>query len=286
MMVKIDWKAEGRQLVRDYLLLTLGALVTAFSFAAFFLPHDIAPGGVTGIATVLSSVTALNVGLLSFLINLPLFAIGWRRVGWRFAARSFIAMLLLSLFIDVIPVFDLSGDMMLASLFGGVIMGVGLGMVVRSGATTGGTDMAAMIVHEHWSFLTVPMVLFAIDAVVVVIAAMAFGLQAGLFALVSLFTSTKAMDAVIKGFNTAMQFLIISAKQEEIIRRIHSEMDRGCTRLEATGTYEGRKNGALLCVVSRMEAAKLKKIVSEVDPRAFVTVCDVHEALGEGFTYH
>ena len=286
MMVKIDWKAEGRQLVRDYLLLTLGALVTAFSFAAFFLPHDIAPGGVTGIATVLSSVTGLNVGLLSFLINLPLFAIGWRRVGWRFAARSFIAMLLLSLFIDVIPVFDLSGDMMLASLFGGVIMGVGLGMVVRSGATTGGTDMAAMIVHEHWSFLTVPMVLFAIDAVVVVIAAMAFGLQAGLFALVSLFTSTKAMDAVIKGFNTAMQFLIISAKQEEIIRRIHSEMDRGCTRLEATGTYEGRKNGALLCVVSRMEAAKLKKIVSEVDPRAFVTVCDVHEALGEGFTYH
>ena len=286
MMVKIDWKAEGRQLVRDYLLLTLGALVTAFSFAAFFLPHDIAPGGVTGIATVLSSVTGFNVGLLSFLINLPLFAIGWRRVGWRFAARSFIAMLLLSLFIDVIPVFDLSGDMMLASLFGGVIMGVGLGMVVRSGATTGGTDMAAMIVHEHWSFLTVPIVLFAIDAVVVVIAAMAFGLQAGLFALVSLFTSTKAMDAVIKGFNTAMQFLIISAKQEEIIRRIHSEMDRGCTRLEATGTYEGRKNGALLCVVSRMEAAKLKKIVSEVDPRAFVTVCDVHEALGEGFTYH
>ena len=285
-MLKIDWKAEGRQLVWDYLLLTLGALVTAFSFAAFFLPHDIAPGGVTGIATVLSSVTGLNVGLLSFFINLPLFAIGWRRVGWRFAARSFIAMLLLSLFIDVIPVFDLSGDMMLASLFGGVIMGVGLGIVVRSGATTGGTDMAAMIVHEHWSFLTVPMVLFAIDAVVVVIAAMAFGLQAGLFALVSLFTSTKAMDAVIKGFNTAMQFLIISTKQEEIIRRIHNEMDRGCTRLEATGTYEGRKNGALLCVVSRMEAAKLKKIVSEVDPRAFVTVCDVHEALGEGFTYH
>ena len=285
-MVKINWKAEGRQLVRDYLLLTLGAFVTAFAFAAFFLPHDIAPGGVTGIATVLSSVTGLNVGLLSFLINLPLFAVGWRRVGWRFAARSFIAMMLLSLFIDIIPVFDLSGDMMLASIFGGVIMGIGLGLVVRSGATTGGTDMAATIVHEHWNFLTVPMVLFAIDAVVVVIAAIAFGLQAGLFALVALFTSTKAMDTVIKGFNTAMQFLIISTKQEEIIRRIHSELERGCTRLEATGTYEGRKNGALLCIVSRMEAAKLKKIVSEVDPRAFVTVCDVHEALGEGFTYH
>lgn len=284
-MGKIDWKTEGRQLIWDYLLLTLGTLITAFAFALFLLPNDIAPGGVTGIATVLSSLTGLNVGLLSFLINLPLFAVGWRRVGWRFAARSFIAMMLLSLFIDGLPVHDLAGDMMLASLFGGVIMGIGLGMVVRSGATTGGTDMAAMIVHEHWNFLTVPMVLFAIDTVVVIIAAMAFGLQAGLFALVSLFTSTKAMDAIIKGFNTAMQFLIISTKQEEIVSRIHNEVERGCTRLEATGTYEGRNNGALLCVVSRMEAAKLKKIVSEVDPRAFVTVCDVHEALGEGFTY-
>ena len=108
----------------------------------------------------------------------------------------------------------------------------------------------------------------------------------GLFALVSLYTSTKTMDSVIKGFNTAMQFLIISARQEEIIRRIHTELERGCTRLEATGTYEGRKNGTLLCVVSRMEASRLKKIVSECDPHAFVTVCDVHEALGEGFSYH
>ena len=102
-----------------------------------------------------------------------------------------------------------------------------------------------MIVHEHWNMFTVPMVLFAIDGIVVIIAALNFGVQAGLFALVSLYTSTKTMDSVIKGFNTAMQFLIISARQEEIIRRIHTELERGCTRLEATGTYEGRKNGTL-----------------------------------------
>lgn len=285
-MEKIDFRAEGKQLAWDYLLVTLGALLTAFAFVAFFLPHDIAPGGVTGIATVLSSVTGLNVGLLSFLINLPLFAIGWRRVGLRFAVRSFISMILLSLLIDVMPEFDLAGNMMLAAIFGGVTMGAGLGLVVRAGATTGGTDMAAMIVHEHWNMFTVPMVLFAIDGIVVIIAALNFGVQAGLFALVSLYTSTKTMDSVIKGFNTAMQFLIISARQEEIIRRVHTELDRGCTRLEATGTYEGRKNGALLCVVSRTEASRLKKIVSECDPHAFVTVCDVHEALGEGFSYH
>ncbi|MFR0859651.1 MAG: YitT family protein [Christensenellales bacterium] len=284
-MEKIDFRAEGKQLAWDYLLVTLGALLTAFAFAAFFLPHDIAPGGVTGIATVLSSVTGLNVGLLSFLINLPLFAIGWRRVGLRFAVRSFISMILLSLLIDVMPEFDLAGNMMLAAIFGGVTMGAGLGLVVRAGATTGGTDMAprSFTVLEH---VYRPMVLFAIDGIVVIIAALNFGVQAGLFALVSLYTSTKTMDSIIKGFNTAMQFLIISARQEEIIRRIHTELERGCTRLEATGTYEGRKNGTLLCVVSRMEASRLKKIVSECDPHAFVTVCDVHEALGEGFSYH
>ncbi|MEI3414550.1 MAG: YitT family protein [Christensenellales bacterium] len=178
-MEKIDFRAEGKQLAWDYLLVTLGALLTAFAFAAFFLPHDIAPGGVTGIATVLSSVTGLNVGLLSFLINLPLFAIGWRRVGLRFAVRSFISMILLSLFIDVMPEFDLAGNMMLAAIFGGVTMGAGLGLVVRAGATTGGTDMAAMIVHEHWNMFTVPMVLFAIDGIVVIIAALNFGVQAG-----------------------------------------------------------------------------------------------------------
>ena len=242
--MKMDFKLESRQLIWDYLLLTVGALLTAFAFAAFFVTNDIAPGGVTGIATVLSSVTGLNVGLLSFLINVPLFAIGWRRVGVRFAVRSFISMLLLSLFIDLMPEFDLAGNMMLAAIFGGVTMGAGLGMVVRAGATTGGTDMAAMIVHAHLSMFTVPMVLFTIDGIVVVVAALNFGVQAGLFALIALFVSTKTMDSVIKGFNTAMQFLIISPNQEEIVRRIHTEMDRGCTRLEATGTYEGRKNGA------------------------------------------
>ena len=136
--MKMDFKLEGRQLIWDYLLLTVGALLTAFAFAAFFVTNDIAPGGVTGIATVLSSVTGLNVGLLSFLINVPLFAIGWRRVGVRFAVRSFISMLLLSLFIDLMPEFDLAGNMMLAAIFGGVTMGAGLGMVVRAGATTGG----------------------------------------------------------------------------------------------------------------------------------------------------
>lgn len=280
----IDIKKEGRQLIADYLLILLGTLITAFSFTAFFLPHDLAPGGVTGIATIISNYLPLGVGFLSFLINVPLFVLGWRSVGWRFALRSFVAMMLLSLFIDVLPSPDLTGDALLAAVFGGVLLGVGLGLVVRAGATTGGTDMAAKMIHSRVAFLPIAAILFLIDGLVVAVAALAFGLQAALWALIALFVSSQAMDSVIKGFNTAMQFMIISRDAEEIVRRIHTEIDRGCTRLMAEGTYSRLPVGTLLCVVSRTEAPRLKKLVAEVDPQAFVTVCNVHEALGEGFT--
>lgn len=282
--LKVDWKKEGKQMALDYVLVALGSLLVSFSFTSFFIPYDIAPGGVSGLSTVIASMIPISVGVLSFVFNLPLFLLGYRTVGWRFAVRSFISMTLVSVFIDTLPPVDLTGNVLLASVFGGVIMGIGLGLVVRAGATTGGTDMAANMLHRQFSFLTIPVILFMIDAMVVLIACARFGIQAGFYALISLYVSTVAMDAVIKGMNTAMQFLIITAEPEKITKRIHTEMERGVTRLEATGTYSGKPVGTLLCVISRLEMARLKKIVAEEDPRAFVTVCDVHEALGEGFT--
>ena len=281
---EINFSKEGKQLLKDYALIALGTFLAALSLPLFFLPYDIAPGGISGISTVLASVLPLSVGLISFVLNVPLFLIGWRTVGWRFAVRSFIAMSLMSLFIDLVPVRDVSGNVMLASVFGGVLLGVGLGLVVRAGATTGGTDMAAKMIHSRVAFLPIAAILFLIDGLVVAVAALAFGLQAALWALIALFVSSQAMDSVIKGFNTAMQFMIISRDAEEIVRRIHTEIDRGCTRLMAEGTYSRLPVGTLLCVVSRTEAPRLKKLVAEVDPQAFVTVCNVHEVLGEGFT--
>ena len=281
---EINFRKEGKQLLKDYALIVLGTFLAALSLPLFFLPYDIAPGGISGISTVLASVLPLSVGLISFVLNVPLFLIGWRTVGWRFAVRSFIAMSLMSLFIDLVPVRDVSGNVMLASVFGGVLLGVGLGLVVRAGATTGGTDMAAKMIHSRVAFLPIAAILFLSDGLVVAVAALAFGLQAALWALIALFVSSQAMDSVIKGFNTAMQFMIISRDAEEIVRRIHTEIDRGCTRLMAEGTYSRLPVGTLLCVVSRTEAPRLKKLVAEVDPQAFVTVCNVHEALGEGFT--
>ncbi len=281
--IHVDLNKEGKQLLLDYLLVVLGSLMLSFSFTSFFIPHDIAPGGVSGLSTVIASKVPVSVGVLSFVFNVPLFMLGWRTVGWRFAVRSFISMTLVSVFIDMLPPVDLTENVMLASMFGGVIMGMGLGLVVRAGATTGGTDMAANMIHKFVPFLTIPIILFMIDACVVVIAGLCFGLQAGFYALISLYVTTIAMDAVIKGVNTAMQFMIITNEPDAIIRRIHMELERGVTRLEAEGTYSKRPVGTLICVISKLEMARLKKIVHEEDPRAFVTVCDVHEALGEGF---
>ena len=281
---EINFAREGRQLIKDYILIVLGTFLAGVAFDWFFLPYSLAPGGVTGISAVLAHYLPLTVGTLSFIINVPLFVLGWKTVGWRFALRSFIAMTLMSVFIDIIPPFDVSGNVMLASIFGGALLGVGLGMVVRAGATTGGTDMAAKMVHHYIGFLSIATILLIIDGIVVGFAAMTFGIEAGLWALITLVACSKVMDMIIKGFNTAMQFMIISPKSEEIVQRIHREIDRGCTRLMAEGTFSGRPVGTLLCVLSRTEAPRLKKLIVEVDPSAFVTVCDVSEAMGPGFT--
>ncbi len=281
---EINFAKEGRQIAIDYTLIVLGTFLGGLAFSQFFLLHDLAPGGVTGISTVLAHFLPMKVGTLSFMINVPLFVLGWKTAGWRFAVRSFVAMTLMSVFIDVIPAGDPSGNVMLAAIFGGVLLGIGLGLVVRAGATTGGTDMAAQMIHNLIGFASVATVMLAIDAAVVLVAALVFGIPAGLWALITIYIVTKAMDAVIKGFNTAMQFMIISNQSEEIVRRIHHDIDRGCTRLMAQGTYSGEPVGTLICILSRTEAPRLKKIVSETDPQAFVTVCDVHEALGRGFT--
>ena len=281
---EINFKKEGVQLVKDYVLIVLGTLLSGAAFDWFFLPYSLAPGGVTGISTVLSHYLPLTVGTLSFVINVPLFVLGLKTAGWRFALRSFIAMTLMSVFIDLIPPFDVSGNVMLASLFGGALLGVGLGLVVRAGATTGGTDMAAKMVHQLVGFLSIATILLIIDGMVVGFAALTFGVEAGLWALITLAACSKVMDMVIRGFNTAMQFMIISPKSEEIVLRIHREIDRGCTRLMAEGTFSGKPVGTLICVLSRTEAPRLKKLIAEIDPGAFVTVCDVSEAMGPGFT--
>ena len=271
-------------LIRDYWMILLGALITGASYTYFFVPNNIAPGGITGVATVLNHLIGWPpVGTLSFILNIPLFLLGYKSGGKLFVLRSFIAMMLLSLFIDILPGDPITDDGMLASIFGGILLGIGLGLVLRAGATTGGTDLAAQMVHKRLSFISVGTFLFAIDCTVILLAGIVFDVQAALVALIALYVSTKVMDMIIKGWNTEEQMMIISDHAPEIARRINTEMDRGATFIEATGAYTGEKRGMIYCVVTRAQIMQIKAIVGSVDPHAFVTVSAAHEVMGEGF---
>jgi len=269
----------------DYIQIVTGTLVTALSFNLFILPHEIAPGGVSGIGALIYYVSghSIPVGVTIIALNIPLFAASLKMLGGRFGIRTLLATILLSVFIDYIKVPSLSDNALLASVYGGVLMGFGLGLVFRGNATTGGTDLMARLVHRWVHSIGISWVLFAIDSLVVVASGILLGPDKALYALVTLFITSKMIDLVLEGLNQSKAFFIITAHTEAIVGRILQEMDRGATLLKGRGAYTGEDRDVILCVLNRVQVTRLKALVKEEDPAAFVLVADVREAMGEGF---
>jgi uncharacterized membrane-anchored protein YitT (DUF2179 family) len=275
-----------RSVYTDYIFIVLGSLVTALAFNLFLIPHKIAPGGISGISTILYHISKgrIPVGISMLGLNIPLFIVGIKEMGRGFGLKTLIATFLLSLFIDIIKVPAVTEEPILASIYGGVVMGIGLGMVFKGNATTGGTDLFAKIIHKYFHFIGVGWVLFVIDSLVVLGAAIVFGPTLALYALVSLYLSTKLIDLILEGIHTAKAFILISDHSAEIAQRIMRDLDRGVTLLHGTGAYTMNKKDVILCVTDRVQVTKLKEIISEIDPAAFVLVADVREVMGEGFS--
>lgn len=263
--------------------IVVGCLIGALAYPWFLVPNHIAPGGLTGLATVLNYLFGLPVGTTSLVMNIPLFLVGYKAMGGGFALRSLAATLLFSLFIDLLPLPCLTQDPMLASVFGGALLGVGIGLILRAGATTGGTDMAARMVHKLIPHLTVGMILFAIDGIVVVLAGIYIHIEHALYAFISIFVSSQLINVVVDGLTTEKACYIITSATDQVRSRVMTELDRGVTLLSAKGGYSGEERPVLLCVVSAQEVARLKLIVRHADDRAFVFISDAHEVLGEGF---
>ncbi|MFZ5988234.1 MAG: YitT family protein [Bacillota bacterium] len=285
---------------KDYLWIILGSVITAASINIFMVPYKIAPGGVSGIATVVYYLGngRFPVGITMLALNIPLFILGMRFIGKSFIVKTLFGTILLSLVIDstepIARYFvenflvrletSYSPDILLYAIFGGTLMGVGLGMVFKSGATTGGTDLAARIVNHFIPSFTMGQTLLFIDSSVILFAAVAFNsFQLALYAILTLYISSKVIDAILEGVNFAKALFIISDSSEEIAARILRDLDRGVTALKGTGMYTGEDKEVLLCVVHRGQLPMLKKIVSDVDKRAFIILTDIREVLGEGF---
>ncbi len=285
----------------DYLWIILGSIITAAAINIFLVPYKIAPGGVTGIATVVYYLSGerFPVGVTMLALNVPLFIMGMRFIGGKFILRTLFSTIFLSVVIDVSePVttyfadiyltkaesISSSPDLLLYSIFGGFFMGLGLGFVFRSGATTGGTDLAARIVHHFIPQLTMGQLLLVIDSTVILFAAIAFNsFLLALYAILSLYLSTKVIDAILEGVNFAKAVYIISGKPDEIAQRIMTDLDRGVTALKGVGMYSGKEKTVLYCVLHRGQMQQLKELVTKADPDAFVILTDVREVLGEGF---
>ncbi len=268
----------------SYVQIIIGALIAGAAYPLFMTPNRIAPGGMTGIATILNHLFHWPVGTVSLLLNLPLFLISYRAMGRVFAFRSLVATIFFTLFIDILPLQAMTNDPLLGALYGGVMLGAGLGLIMRGGATSGGSDMIARMVHKRFQFISVGSFLFAIDFAVVISAGFLIGTTEALYALINIFLSAKVMDVVIIGFSSNKACFVMSSRWKEISERIMREMDRGVTQLTARGAYTGTERPTLLCVISRSEIMAFKRILREEDENAFVIIVEAHEAIGDGFS--
>ncbi len=270
--------------VMAYIQIILGCLIGGAAYPLFLVPNSIAPGGLSGLAMVLNHLFHWPVGMTSLIMNIPLFLVGYKAMGKLFVWRSLVATVVFSLSIDLIKLPAMTVDPLLGTLYGGLLLGVGLGLILRGGATTGGTDMIARMVHSRMPFITVGVFLLMIDCVVVILAGAVMGTSEGLYAMISIFISSKVIDMVMAGFSSNKACFIITKQWDAVTRQILRDMNRGVTQLTARGAYSGEERPVVLCVTSRQEVARLKDIVREADENAFMFVTEAHEALGEGFS--
>ena len=268
----------------SWLQILAGCVVGAAAYPLFITPNSIAPGGITGVAIILNNLFSWPVGTSSLLLNIPLFLVSVRTMGKVFFFRSLVATVLFSLLIDIIPLRAMTTDPLLGTVYGGVLLGIGLGLIIRGGATTGGSDMIAAMVHRRFQFISSGSFLFAIDCAVVLAAAFFIGITQALYALVCIFITAKVMDVVVVGFSGNKACFIVSPRWQEISSRVLREMGRGVTHLLSRGGYTGEERPTLLCVISRNEIMAVKRIVREEDENAFMVIVEANETLGDGFS--
>ena len=284
-------------LIRDSFLIVLAALIQALSLRLFFIPSQLAFGGVSAIAQLINHFTGWPIGLMIFIGNLPLFALGWRYLGGRaFVARTAVAIFTYSLFTDLLlqtPLFgpngagtvlinELQGDIFLNALYGAIVSGIGYGLVYRARGTSGGSDILARILN-NWRGIPITQSYLIVDTAVILGAGIVFGWKEALYALIALYVSGLVAETTLEGGGTIRTAMIVTSEADAVSQRILEELERGVTVLEGVGAYTGADRPVLYCVITRAEVATLKAIVHEVDPNAFMVIGVAHEALGAGF---
>ncbi len=277
----------NRIAIVDYLYIILGALVQALAMCLFLIPGLMVSGGISGAAQIIQFFTGWPIGVMVILGNLPLFILGWRYLGGtRFALRTTIAVVLFSLFTDllifILPREGITGDIVLQALYGGVALGAGLGLVYRGRGTSGGSDILGRILSRQRG-VSITQAYLITDGLVVLASGFAFGWERALYGLIVIYVSGLVAELVSEGNNILRTAFIVTTQPDAVASRICRVLERGVTILPGTGAYTDQSRPVLYCVLTRAEINILKTIVHEADPVAFMVIGQANEALGEGF---
>lgn len=274
----------------DYLYIIFGTTILAIGLNSFLDPHGLVIGGATGLAIIIRSLSIrffqidVPLSVTNIILNIPLLIICFKVFGWKYLKRTLFATVYLSvalIYTKWIPVIE--SDLTLASIFGGVLAGAGLGFTFKCSATTGGTDLVASIIHNYNKHISLSKIMFVIDVIIIAAGFFVFGSLATLYAVIAVFIITKIIDTILEGFSFAKAAFIISDKYDLISEEITKNLERGATAIYGKGLYTLKEKNIILCVVSSKEIIKLKELTAKADPNAFVIVADVREVLGEGF---
>lgn len=264
----------------------IGCFVYSCAVTMFISPNEISPGGITGIATVLNHLFMLPTGIVVFLLNVPLIILGFIKFGGVFIVKTSVATAILSVMIEltdsVLPSFEI--DKILAAVFGGILAGAGLSLVIMRGATTGGVDIVAKLINRRFPHFTVGRIILLSDALVVAFATFAYrNIESALYSIVSLYASSILMDTILYGADKGKIIYLISEKTKEISDSILQELQRGVTLLDVVGGYTGTGKKMIMCTVRRHEVSTVYRIATRYDPKAFIVVGEAGEIIGEGF---
>ena len=275
-----------REYVVKYALVALGSALFAAGFQFFLYPNSIIVGGVSGIAMIINYLVGLPVGIMTIVLNIPLFIIAWKHFGGKFIISSLVGMLLSSVLVDVLAVVDYSptDDMLLACLIGGAIKGLGLGLIYYAGATTGGTDIIAKFVRLRFPYINFGTIVLLTDAVIIIAFAAIFDrVEAAMYAVIAMFVVSKVIDLVLYGIDNSSVCYIISENSEQLVKDITDKLHRGVTILSGEGAYSHKDKQVLLCVIKRTQIADIRKIIKSIDENAFFIVSDAKNVFGKGF---
>ncbi len=280
MLVVSRWQRT----VYEYSMVTLGVSLTAFSYNWFLIPNKIATGGAGGLGTILHHLWDFPVGITILIFNIPLFMAVTHFLGPKFGIKSIYGAIMLGVLTDTFGIFAhaITADPLLAAIYGGSMSGVGIGIAMRYRGSTGGTDLAALLIN-HFTGMPVGQSLLLVDTSIILLAGLVFGPELALYAFLGLFISSKAIDLVQEGTGYNKAAHIISQKPQEIATAVMERLGRGVTALQGKGMFTGSERQVLFVIVNRTEIALIKEIVREIDPHAFVVIGDVREVLGEGF---